>query len=80
LLRWEILYFVKIMLIMKNITGFINWKSCSPEILSISLSFFKPKRSLQISPDNNQKYNKLYRKVHFFLNHPKIVIDFRMRK
>jgi hypothetical protein len=36
--------FVKAILIMKNITGFINWKSWSPEILSINFSFFNLKK------------------------------------
>jgi hypothetical protein len=36
--------FVNTMLIMKKITGFINWASCSPEILSINFSFLKPEK------------------------------------
>ena len=35
---------------------------------------------LKLHPDNNQTEYKLCRKVHFFLNHAKIVIDNSMRK
>jgi hypothetical protein len=39
--------FVNTMLIMKNITAFINWASCSPEILSMNFSFLKPEKICQ---------------------------------
>jgi hypothetical protein len=35
---------------MRKITGFINWKSCSPDILSINFSFFKLKKIYTITP------------------------------
>jgi hypothetical protein len=41
LVRW---LFVNTMLIIRKTTGFISWKSWSPEILSINFSLFKTER------------------------------------
>jgi hypothetical protein len=40
--RWVRLLLVKIMLIIRKTTGFINWKSCNPDILSINFNLLKP--------------------------------------